>query len=190
MPTESARATCHDKQVCQSCCCWVLSNGTWIVWGSKPVNWQVCFLSCIIKLDTRVTYVIWVLPSWECANSHSMMPKVGCSWNRTPVGASEEAMTMKRIGWSSWIWLSWAFWMAIFTILSSFLACGVRVWGEERAESPLRVSKRCVSELVGTHKAGHNQWISPKSFWKSWNVLRSSHLMDTFWGIMVCSETQ
>ena len=88
MPTKSARAICCNKQVCQSCYCWVLSNETWTVWGSKPVNWWVCFLPCIIKLDRRVTYVIRVLPSWECRNNHSMIPNVGCSWNKTPIGPS------------------------------------------------------------------------------------------------------
>ena len=61
---------------------------------------------------------------------------------------------------------------------------------EERAESPLRVSNSCLSELIWMPKVGYNQLISLKSFRKSFNVLRLLYLMDTFWGVMVRSETQ
>ena len=99
--------------------------------------------------------------------------KVNCVWQKKK---KKEIGTVKSTCLSCLCWIAW------FTRSNSCLAYSVSTHRLFKSESPCRIWNRCVKEWLGIPKDGHNQFIYPNNFWKSFKVFKES-----VWIYIFCS---
>ena len=107
--------------------------------------------------------------------SHGQRSLVGCS----PWGQKESDPTERLHFHYHFCWIAW------FTRSNSCLVFSVSTWGLFKPGSPCRIWNSCVKEWLGIPKDGHNQFISPNHFWKSFKVFKESVRIYMFCGLVV-----